>query len=99
MRFHPETALRYACDIARPRRVGSGEEEVVAREIVARLQSFGYRVELQSFRFTTGVNTAIAVEVGLSLTLIAIAIWSKEAAPWAAMLILGMVLLFERLNR
>ena len=99
MKFDPETALRYACDIARPRRVGSGEEEVVAREIVARLQSFGYRVERQLFRFTTGVNTAIAVEIGLSLMLIAIAIWSKEAAPWAALLILGMALFFERLNR
>ena len=99
MRFNPETALRYARDIARPRRVGSGEEQVVAREIVARLQSFGYRVELQPFRFATGVNTAIAVEVGLSLLLIALAIWSKEAAPWAALLILGMALFFERLNR
>ena len=99
MRFNPETALRYACEIARPRRVGSGEEQVVAREIVARLQSFGCRVELQPFRFATGVNTAIAVEVGLSLLLIALAIWSKEAAPWAALLILGMALFFERLNR
>jgi hypothetical protein len=99
MTFNPETALHYACDIARPRRVGSGEEQVVAREIVARLQSFGYRVELQPFRFAAGVNTAIAVEVGLSLLLIALAIGSKEAAPWAAMLILGMALLFERLNR
>ncbi len=99
VRFNPETALRYACEIARPRRVGSGEEEVVARELVARLQSFGYRVELQPFRFTGGVNTAIAVEVGLSLALIALAIWSKEAAPWAALLILGLALSFERLNR
>jgi hypothetical protein len=99
MTFNPETALRYACDIARPRRVGSGEEDVVAREIVARLQSFGYRVALQPFRFTTGVNTAIAVEIGLSLMLIALAIWSKEAAPWAALLILGLALSFERLNR
>lgn len=99
MRFDPETALRYACEIARPRRVGSGEDEVVAKEIVARLRSFGFRVELQPFRFTTGVNTAIAVEVGFAVLLIALALWRRELAPWAALLILGMALFFERLNR
>ncbi|MBI3241841.1 MAG: M28 family peptidase [Chloroflexi bacterium] len=99
MRFNPETALRYASQMARPRRVGSGEEDVVARELVARLQSFGYQAELQPFSFTTGVNTAIAVEVGLSLLLIALAIWNSRLAPWAAIMILGLALLFERLNR
>jgi len=99
MQFNPETALRYASEIARPRRVGSGEEEVVAHEIAARLQNFGCQAELQPFSFTTGVNTAIAVEVALSLLLIAIAIRNSKLAPWAAILILGMALLFERVNR
>jgi len=70
MEFNPHTALEYARAIARPRLVGSGEEEWVAQEIVAKLESFGYRVEREPFQFTRAFDLALAAEIGVGLALI-----------------------------
>jgi hypothetical protein len=99
MEFNPETALRYACALARPRRVGSSEDERVAREISAMLERFGYRVERQPFTFSNLVNLAITLELGLSLTLIAFGLWDSRLAPWLATALLAILLLFPGLSR
>jgi hypothetical protein len=71
MYFDPNIALQYAASIARPRRVGSGEDEKVAAEISDRLRSFGYHVERQSFAFSIAPQLFLALEIFLGLMLIA----------------------------
>ena len=70
MDFNPHIALEYARSISRPRLVGSGEEEKVAEEIIAKLETFGYHIEREPFQFTRAFDIALAVEVGLALFLI-----------------------------
>jgi Peptidase family M28 len=70
MNFDPNTALQYAASIARPRRVGSGEDEVAAREIEDRLRSFDYRVEREPFTFSNLPNIILFLEILISLILI-----------------------------
>ncbi|HLE27631.1 MAG TPA: hypothetical protein VI793_05910, partial [Anaerolineales bacterium] len=74
MDFTPETALAYARSLARPRRTGSGEDEAVAREIAARLEQFGYRVDWQAFGFSTAFNTAITLEIFIGQLLVLLAL-------------------------
>ena len=71
--FMPNKALDYARVLARPRRAGSGEDEIVAQEIAQRLEQFGWVVERQPFRFSNLVNVAIAAELLVGLLLIALA--------------------------
>ncbi len=59
MEFDPNKALAYAQALSRPRLVGSGEDERVAQEIVARLESFGYKVEREPFQFTRAFDIAL----------------------------------------
>jgi len=99
MDFNPEIALRYARALSRPRRVGSGEDERVADEISAMLEGFGYRVERQPFTFSNFVNIAITLELGLSLSLIALGLRIDRFASWAALILLTTFVLFSRLNR
>ena len=70
MEFNPETALAYARALARPRLVGSGEDEKVAQEIVAQLESFGYHVEREPFQFTRAFDIMLGVEIAVALVLI-----------------------------
>jgi len=103
MEFNPNTALDYARALSRPRLVGSGEDEVVAREIEAKLRDFGYRVERRPFRFSTGVNTFIRIMVFSSMLLVVAALWLRwmgvGAAVILALAVLLPVLLFERVLR
>lgn len=71
MNFDPSIALQYAASIARPRRVDSGEDDVVAGEIADRLRSFGYRVELEPFTFSNSLNILLSIEILLVLILLA----------------------------
>ncbi len=82
--FTPETALTYARALARPRRVGSGEDERVARDLAGRLEQFGYAVERQPFHFSTAANGFIALEIGAGLLLIVAALWTRMFTPWLA---------------
>lgn len=61
MRFDAKVALEYAAAMARPRLVGTAEHDAVARELVARLEQFGYRVERQPFEFSTALNALLAL--------------------------------------
>ncbi len=61
--FDPETALAYAQELSRPRRVGTGEDETVARDIATKLATFGYQVEEQSFRFSAAPGFFLAAEI------------------------------------
>lgn len=70
MDFDPNLALQYAASIARPRRVGSGEDEKVADEISDRLRSFGYQVEREPFAFSIAPQLFLALEILFGLMLI-----------------------------
>jgi hypothetical protein len=71
MDFDPNIALQYAASIARPRRVGSGEDKKVADEITERLRSFGYQVDREPFAFSIAPQLFLALEILLGLMLIA----------------------------
>jgi hypothetical protein len=71
MDFDPNLALQYATSIARPRRVGSGEDEKVADEIADRLRSFGYHVEREPFTFSIAPQLFLTLEILFGLILIA----------------------------
>ncbi|HZY44783.1 MAG TPA: M28 family peptidase [Anaerolineae bacterium] len=71
MEFDPNIAHQYATSIARPRRVGSGENEKVAAEITDRLRSFGYQVDCEPFAFSIAPQLFLALEILLGLMLIA----------------------------
>jgi len=88
----PEKALDYARALARPRRVGSGEDEAVAREIAQRLEQCGWTVERQPFRFSNLVNVVIAVEVLACLLLAATAAWSSVIPAWISAILIPVVL-------
>ena len=103
MEFDPQTALGYARAMARPRRVGSDQERVVAREIASRLERFGYRVERQRFRFSTAPTVGISLEVLACLLLILAASCLRVLAPTAAVtpaiLLVLLILLTGPINR
>ena len=103
MEFDPQTALGYARAMARPRRVGSDRERVVAREIASRLEQFGYRVERQRFRFSTAPTVVISLEVLACLLLILAASGLRVRAPSAAvtpaLLLVLLILLTGPINR
>ncbi len=71
MNFDPNIALQYAASIARPRRVGSGNDEKVAEWIAQRLRSFGYQVDCEPFAFSIAPQLLLALEILLGLMLIA----------------------------
>ena len=103
MDFDPEIALRYAASIARPRRVGCGEDEVVANEIADRLQQFGYRVERQPFRFSTAPNVVLTLNILIGLICVLIVLLARNSLPalsiGAAIAIVLLLILFSPINR
>ncbi len=70
LNFNPETALNYAQKLARPRRVGSGEDKIVAGELAEHLTAFGYQVERQGFQVSSAPGIFITAEILLSQLLI-----------------------------
>src|SRR3989304_1964625 len=103
MDFDPEVALNYACSIARPRKVGSGEEVVVANELVDRLTRFGWQVERQPFEFSTAPNVVLSLGIALDLLSIAAILLLRDRLPIAAsgfaVLILFSIVLAGPLSR
>ncbi len=103
MNFNPETALKYAASIARPRRVGCGEDEVVANEIADRLRQFGYRVERQPFEFSTAPNTFLTMIILVDLLLVLAILMLRASMPFAAsiaaVLMMLSIVLFSSINR
>jgi hypothetical protein len=93
MDFDPETAMEYAASIARPRRVGSGEDEAVADEIADHLRQFGYRVERQPFQFTTAPQTVLILQVLTGLLLVAAILLLRVGSPLAAKIAAAALLL------
>ncbi len=103
MPFDPGAALAHARALSRPRRVGSGEDEVIAGEIEARLRGFGYRVEREPFEFSTGVNVFVNFLLISGMLLVAASLWLRglksPAAIAPALMILLPVLLSNRMLR
>ena len=83
MDFDPEAALNYARSIARPRKVGSGEEAVVAHELVNRLTRFGWQVERQPFEFSTASNVVLSLGIALNLLSIVAILLLRDRLPIA----------------
>jgi Peptidase family M28 len=103
MDFDPEVALNYARSIARPRKVGSGEEVVVANELVDRLTRFGWQVERQPFEFSTASNVVLSLGIALDLLSIAAILLLRDRLPIAtavcAVLILFSIVLAGPISR
>jgi hypothetical protein len=90
MTFAPEIALDYARTLARPRRVGSGEDEAVAQDITRRLEHCGWTVERQPFQFSGLVNVVVAVEILILLAVVALS--SRINAGWVPALVILMLI-------
>ena len=102
MNFNPQTAMEYAASIARPRCVGSGEDEVVADEIADQLRQFGWHVQRQPFRFSTAPATVLALEVFASLALVVVifGFWNVPAVTMGAVaLVVVLVVSAQPINR
>ncbi len=102
MHFDPHVALNYSASMARPRRVGSGEDEKVAREIEDRLRRWGYHVERQLFTFSTAPQVLLKVVIfsGLLLVLVMLAAYERLplVADVAAIVLSMLVVAFMPLN-
>jgi hypothetical protein len=97
MNFDPQIALDYAASLSRPRKVGSGEDERVAREIQDRLRGWGYDVERQPFTFYTASEVFLKLFLLISSLLVtALLIWHDRTVALAMMVL---VVLFMPLNR
>lgn len=103
MDFNPNKALAYAQALARPRLVGSGEEERVAQEVVDQLRAFGYNVAREPFQYTRAFDQALAYEIGLALFLILLSlIWPIFKIPAGLVimvLLIGTVLVNDLIQR
>lgn len=103
MSFNPQTALNYAASIARPRRVGSGEDEKVANEIEERLRGWGYQVERQPFAFSTLPNTFLTLVIFSGLFLVTIVLLAHDQAlllaDVASIALIVLFIAFMPLNR
>jgi hypothetical protein len=103
MVFDPQTALKYAASISRPRRVGSGADQEVAAELERKLRSWGYEVERQPFTFSTAPNVFLTLVVLAGIVLVLTMLLAHERFPIiadaAAVLQILLVALFMPLNR
>ncbi len=102
-RFDPQAALTYAAAIARPRRVGSGEDEKVAAEIEERLRQWGYRVERQPFTFSTAPQAFLTGVVLSGMLLVVVILLTSDRSSalsyLAALALLMLLVAFMPLNR
>lgn len=92
MPFNPQTALAYARALARPRLLGSGEDEAVAQKIVEQLTRFGWQVERQPFEFVTGVNQIIRLLIVTGEVLILLIFWAWGVSVWLSILLAALLL-------
>ena len=70
MNFNPRSALEYAQHFSRPRQVGTREEKIIAQEISAKLEQFGYSVQNPDFQFSAAFERVLIGEILLGLFLI-----------------------------
>ncbi|UCF28943.1 MAG: M28 family peptidase, partial [Chloroflexota bacterium] len=82
MEFDPAIALEYAQRISRPRQVGSKEEKIVAQEIKAQLEGSGFRVNFQTFRFSTASEVFLFLEILSGLAIIISTLLALGINPW-----------------
>ena len=97
MTFDPHVALQYAASLSRPRKVGSGEDEQVAREIEVRLRGWGWHVERQPFTFSTASEVFLKLFVLTSMLLVVTLLLSHDRV--VAVLLVVLVVLFMPLQR
>ncbi len=93
MPFNPATALAYARALARPRLLGTGEDEAVAQEIVDQLTRFGWQVERQPFEFVTGVNQMARWMVLAGEILILLIFWAWGVSVWISIPLAALLLI------
>ena len=86
MIFSPKQAMKYAHDIARPRRVGSEGEKFAAEKITDTLEGFGYHVEQQSFQLIAALHGWIRLELVTGSLLILALMMLRTISPWASLL-------------
>lgn len=103
MPFDPATALTYARALARPRLLGTGEDDIVAQEISDNLTRFGWRVERQPFEFVTGVNQMVRLMVAAGEVFVLLIFWAWGVSDWLsipmAALLLALLFSIEGLLR
>ncbi len=92
MPFDPQSALRYACDLARPRRVGTPEEQAIIEELIQRLRGFGWDARRQPFTFSTAHYTATIAIIGASLALVLLIFGAWVGPAWLPVLPAGALL-------
>ncbi len=101
--FSPQQALDYARNIAKPRRVGSDGEQVLATEITNVLTGFGYHVEQQPFQFISALHGWIRLELVAGSLLILAMMMLRVISHWApippAILLLTLIFLANPLHR
>ncbi|MGE5139902.1 MAG: M28 family metallopeptidase [Rudaea sp.] len=99
--FSPLTALSYARSISRPRRVGSGEDRLVAEEITNELERFGCRVERQPFQFSTAFDVLLSAVIALGIALIGLGLCNRSDPWWSlatSLLLFALFVLFGPLS-
>jgi hypothetical protein len=90
--FDAHIALTYARALAYPRFTGTLAAEATVRRLAEKLERFGYRVEQQSFQFSTAVNVAITGAITASIALTALALVLRAASPLPAALLASVAL-------
>jgi hypothetical protein len=103
MIFSPKQAMKFALDIAQPRRAGSEGERFATENITGTLEGFGYHVEQQPFQFIAALHGWIRLELVLGSLLILALMTLRTISPWASLvptsLLLLLIFLVNRLHR
>jgi hypothetical protein len=101
--FDPKIALTYAALLARPRRVGTGEDVRVAADLEARLCTWGYAVARQPFTFSAAPNAFLTLVVVIAVVLVAIMLLAQQRAATiadvAALTLILLIVSYMPLNR
>ena len=79
--FDATVALGYAALMARSRLVGTPEHDVVADELVARLEQWGYQVERQPFGFSTALNALLALTLFINCVCLMVMVVLRPSLP------------------
>lgn len=92
MEFDPIIALDYACQISRPRQVGTSEEKVVAQEIKTHLEGTGFNVDFQAFQFSAASESFLFLEILAGLMIIFSALLTLGISQWLTFLLTGLLI-------
>jgi hypothetical protein len=92
--YNPQRALHYATQLSTPRLVGTKQEQNAGQQVSAWLESFGYQVERQPFRFADASSVILAAEILASQALIGITLWlHSQGSPAQTVSALFLILL------